>query len=242
DVWLAAECTVERHRRRAVWELPIGFLPEIAKACRAARIQFSCTPFYLEAVSQLQPFVDFFKISSYELLWNDLLVECAMTRKPVVLSTGMANTNEIRHAVETLRFAGCDRLTLLHCVSGYPTPADQANLAAIQTLRDEFGVQVGWSDHTVKAGVLYRAIHRWDAAMIEFHLDLDGTGAEYSTGHCWLPEQIEPVISGVRIGTAADGAGEKVSSPSELADRDWRAAPEDGLRPLKELRSRLTLT
>ncbi|MFQ5632608.1 MAG: N-acetylneuraminate synthase family protein [bacterium] len=231
----------DQHRRRVAWELPVEFLPEIAKACQAARMQFSCTPFYLEAVHLLQPLVDFFKISSYELMWNDLLIECAMTLKPVVLSTGMANTNEIRRAVETLRVAGCEKLTLFHCVSGYPAPANEANLAAIQSLRNEFGVQVGWSDHTGSPAVIYRAVHHWGASMVEFHLDLEGSGAEYETGHCWLPEQIRPVIDTVKLGFAADGAAEKAPSPSELRDRDWRADPEDGLRPLKEIRSRLAL-
>ena len=72
--------------------------------------------------------------------------------------------------------------------------------------------------------------------MVEFHLDLEGDGKEFSSGHCWLPEQIQPVIEAVRIGFQADGSGEKVPMPSELADRDWRADPSDGLRPLLRVR------
>ena len=225
-----------QHRRRKDWELPVEFLPELTKACRKANIQLACTPFYLKAVEELFPYVDFYKIASYELLWNDLLIECAKTDKPVVLSTGMATLQEIRNAVETLRTAGCKDLTLLHCVSGYPAPVAEANLAAIETLRHNFEVEVGWSDHTVTPGVIYRAAHRWQASMIEFHLDLEGLGAEFETGHCWLPNRIGHVIRTVNAGLLSDGIGEKLPTPSELPDRDWRADPEDGLRPLKRKR------
>ena len=94
----------------------------------------------------------------------------------------------------------------------------------------------GWSDHSVSPAVIYRAVHRWGAKMIEFHLDLEGMGEEYKTGHCWLPDQIYPVIEEVTLGFEADGSGKKVPMPSEVADRDWRADPSDGLRPLISVR------
>lgn len=226
----------EEHRRRRAWELPVEFLPSLAARCRQHNILFGCTPFYLEAVEELRPYVDFYKIASYELLWSDLLAACAGTGKPVALSTGMATLEEVQTAVTLLRQAGCQDLTLLHCVSGYPTPPEQCNLAAIETLRRACACNVGWSDHSASPAVIYRAVHRWQASMVEFHLDLDGTGDEYRTGHCWLPDQIAPVIRAIRLGLAADGDGQKVPLPSELSDRDWRADPSDGLRPMKWLR------
>jgi len=238
DELFAPEILKEREelRKRKDWELPVSFLPILKKRCNEKRIQFSCTPFYLKAVEELFQFVDFYKIASYELLWNDLLSACAKTRKPVVLSTGMATLDEIKKAVDGLLSAGCRDLTLLHCISGYPTPIEECNLAAIETLRSTFHLKFGWSDHSVQPAVIYRAIHKWSASMIEFHLDLDGTGDEYKTGHCWLPEQIKEVIKTVKSGFQADGDGIKKPAPSELKDRDWRADPEDGLRPLKRTR------
>lgn len=227
----------EMHRRRKDWELPVEFLPELASRCKEREIQFSCTPFYLDAVGELEPFVDFYKIASYELLWDDLLSACASTGKPVILSTGMAIMSEIEHAVDVLRANGCDHPTLLHCTSAYPTPYAEANLAAIETLRHATGCQMGWSDHTVEPAVIQRAIHRWGAQIIEFHLDLDGYGEEYATGHCWLPEQIGAVIASVTKGLITDGSGIKEPVPVELSDRLWRADPTDGLRPLEEIRS-----
>lgn len=239
--WLFAEGTLPESEvtKRKNWELPLDFLPELSKRCRAQNIEFSCTPFYLAAVAELEPFVAFYKVASYELLWDDLLIACALTGKPVVLSTGMATMEEIQHAVDVLKNNGCAAPVLLHCTSSYPTPYAEANLAAIDTLRRETGCEVGWSDHTVEPAVIHRAIHKWGAKVVEFHLDLDGKGEEFAAGHCWLPDQIAAVIKDVNKGIEADGDGVKEPVPSELPDRMWRADPIDGLRPLKETRDRL---
>ncbi len=225
-----------KHRNRKDWELPINFLPHLAHRCRERKILFSCTPFYLGAVEALEPFVDFYKIASYELLWGALLKECAQTGKPVVLSTGMATLGEVSGAVATLRAAGCQNLTLLHCVSGYPTPSNQCNLAAIKTLRLKFDCPVGWSDHSVSPPVIERAVHHWLSDMVEFHLDIDGKGEEFDSGHCWLPDQMKSVIHDIHLALEADGSGEKSPAPAEQGDCEWRADPSDGLRPLKKIR------
>ncbi len=223
-------------QKRKEWELPLDFLPALSKRCQEKNIQFSCTPFYLDAVKELLPYVDFYKISSYDLLRDDLLTACAQTKKPVVLSTGMATLDEVSHAMSLLNRYECKNITLLHCVSNYPTEPKDCNLAAIETLRTEIDNLVGWSDHTVSPSVIYRAVHKWNASMIEFHLDLDGKGEEYESGHCWLPEQMKEVIECVKNGFEADGNGEKAPSQTELHEREWRADPEDGLRPFKHMR------
>ena len=225
--------------KRKQWELPIEFLPVLSQRCKEKGIQFSCTPFYIEAVDELNQYIDFFKIASYELLWDDLIIACVKTGKPLILSTGMATMEEIRHAVEITNMNGCQNLTLLHCTSAYPTPYEEANLAAIATLRNEFGCKVGWSDHTVDSGVINRAINRWGAEVVEFHMDLEGAGEEFESGHCWLPKNIGHVIKQVRHGLIADGEGIKNPSVSELPDRNWRTDPSDGLRPMKSIRDTL---
>ena len=227
----------EKHRARREWELPLEHLAPLAEHCSARGIAFSCTPFYVEAVEVLRPYVAFYKIASYELLVADLLRACAATGKPVVLSTGMAQMAEIQDAVAVLRQAGATDITLLHCVSAYPAPASEANLSAIAALREATGCKAGWSDHTRRPAVIERAVHRWGAEAVEFHLDLDGKGAEYANGHCWLPQEIAPVIARIRESLSADGDGFKEPQPSEREDRDWRADPADGMRPLRHLRA-----
>ena len=168
-----------QHRDRKKWELPVEYLPELSQRCKEKKIKFGCTPFYLDAVEELEPYIDFYKIASYELLWDELIIKCALTKKPVIISTGMANLTEINHAVDTLRKHNCEP-KVLHCISSYPAPFHEANLSAIDTIRESTKCVVGWSDHTVNPGIIYRAIHKWDAKIIEIHLDLDGNGEEFS--------------------------------------------------------------
>ncbi len=230
---------------RKAWELPEAFNAELAARSRSRGIQFASTPFYLDAVALLEPHVDFFKLASYQLLWTDMLREVARTGKPVVLATGMSTLMEVRRAVHVLREAGCAELTLLHCVSTYPTAPEDANLAAIETMRAHFDVPIGWSDHTVDLDVVERAVRRYKVPMVEFHFDLDGEGEEYGVGHCWLPERVRTLFGRlkkrrwVRRKHFADGDGRKEPQEVELEERRWRTDPSDGLRPLLEVRAEL---
>jgi sialic acid synthase SpsE len=238
DQLFAPEILIHRKEiaARKDWELPTEFLEPLSKACKDKEIKFSCTPFYLKAVDELLPFVDFYKIASYEILWDELLIKCAQTKKPLIISTGMANEKEISHAVKVIKDHGCNDLTVMHCTSSYPSPYEEANLAAIESLRQLTGCKVGWSDHTCNPGVIYRSINHWNASAIEFHLDLDEQGEEYESGHCWLPHEMKLVIDGVNNGFAADGDGIKQPMKCELIEREWRADPSDGLRPLLSVR------
>jgi N-acetylneuraminate synthase len=225
----------ERH----AWELPLAMLPEVRATCDDAGVALGATPFGLWAVDALAGYVDFFKIASYELLWHELLRACAATGKPLVISTGMASEAEIASAVDAVE----GELRLLHCVSGYPTPPEQANLAAIETLRARFGCPVGWSDHTGAEAVVVRAVARWRASDVELHVDLDGTGFE-AGAHNWTPARIGALRAAIDAArpvpdSELDGDGRKQPQPVEEPDVPWRADPSDGLRPLRELRPQL---
>jgi|GEM_PF-593477 len=243
------------HRLRRRWELPVRFVSELAACAREAGLKFGCSPFHLAAVGQLADQVDFLKIASYELTWPALIRACAATGLPLMLSTGMADATEIRQAAATAVDAGCLDLTVLHCVSRYPVPPEQCNLAAMGSVRtmlaDEFPdrrIAVGWSDHSVDPGVIERAVRHWRADPVEFHFDLEGAGAEFGGGHCWLPDQIGPVIataeqtvseSGFPIGAdSCDGDGVLQPRDGESQERSWRADPVDGLRPTRTVRDR----
>ncbi len=241
------------HRQRRRWELPLHFLKDLASCCRDEGVLFGCTPFDLQAVDILEPLTDFLKIASYELPWLGLIDHCASTGQPLMMSTGMANIDECQAAVQTARQAGCEKLTVFHCVSNYPAPAAQCNLSAIESLRrllGEDGGRVGWSDHSRSAAVVKRAVDYWQAEAVEFHFDLEGQGEEFGAGHCWLPEDIAPVIAGVSsgdeivqalnakpaAGPQCDGLGQVAPTDSEMEERTWRADPEDGLRPTRPVR------
>lgn len=222
---------------REAWELPESFNADLAARAQELGVRFSSTPFYRDAVDVLAPHVDFFKVASYQVPWLELLELVGRTRKPVVLSTGMADEGEIARAVDALGEAGCDELTLLHCVSDYPTRPEDANLAAIATLRERFGTRVGWSDHTVSPAVVRRAVRRFGAEIVELHYDLDGEGAEFACGHCWTPEGLRELRRVLAepgddpAGDPADGDGTLGFRPAEAHERRWRSDPSDGLRP-----------
>lgn len=122
---------------------------ELAKCCAEHNVDFLSTPFDLEAVTELSPYVPFFKISSSDITNIPLIREVAATQKPVVLSTGASFINEIRLAVAELHDFGCRDVLLMHCVLNYPTESSSANLDAIKTLQSEFSdCIIGYSDHT----------------------------------------------------------------------------------------------
>ncbi len=232
-------------RARRAWELPIEFLQPIAERCRALGMELGATPFGLWAVDALEPYVDFFKIASYELLWEALIRHAAASGRPLVISTGMACVTEIDAAVAAARAAGCRDLRLLHCVSGYPTPPEQCNLAAIGALRERYVCPVGWSDHSARIEIVKRAVRRWGASDVELHVDLDGGGSE-AGAHNWSPAALDELIAGLAEPgaddgkglapeegpTATDGDGIKRPMPIERPNVAWRADPSDGLRPL----------
>lgn len=224
------------HALKRNWELPLSFLPRIANHCENRKIRLGFTPLYLEAVEELLPYVDFFKISSHELQWEALLILCAQTGKPVLISTALATMEEVDNAVAVLQQNGCEDLTVLQCVSAFPAPLAECNLSVIDVYRNRYNVRVGWSDHSVSPAVMYRAVWELHSDVVEFHLDLDGDGPEYRAGHCWLPHEIAFVIRTVKEGQVAGGDGDKVPVPAELSQRAWRADPMDGLRPMRSLR------
>ena len=193
----------------------------------------------MEGVRFLKDYVDFFKISSYELLWNKLLIECAKTNKPIIISTGMATLNEVSRAVKNLKNTGNKNITVMHCISTYPADFKFANLSVIEKLRKKLKVNIGWSDHTVNPNVIMRAIYRWNVKDIELHYDLeDKKGYEFKGGHCWLPQDAFKLIHNINEGLLSDGKNIKKPTKSELKDRDWRTDPIDGLRPFIKIRKK----
>ena len=116
-----------------------------------------------------------YKIASFELIDLALIARVARTGKPMIMSTGMANQSEIREAIDTAKDNGCNEMVILHCVSGYPAPADQYNLKTISDLSERFDVLSGLSDHTIDNATAIAAV-ALGACLIEKHVTLDRQG------------------------------------------------------------------
>jgi len=226
----------KNHRSRKKWELNEKFIPILAKECRKNNIKFCVTPFYLEAVDIIRPYVDYIKIASYELLWKELLIKCAKTKKPIIISTGMANIKEVLNAIGILKKNGAKKIIILHCVSNYPAKIESLNLSAINTIRRKTKLSTGWSDHSNDPLVILTAVEKWKASYIEMHIDIEGKGYEFTSGHCWLPDKAKSLIYFIKNKKVIDGNGVKKPSKSELKERKFRADPIDGLRPIRKFR------
>lgn len=209
--------------------------------CRVCGIEFLSTPFDLESLDLLAGRFNLpcIKIPSGEITDALLLFETAKTGKPVILSTGMSTLGEIEEALGVLAFgylrgsrpsmeafreAYCsvegqailqDKVTLLHCTTEYPAPFGDVNLKVMDTLRNAFGLPVGYSDHTEGIAVPVAAVAR-GAVVIEKHFTLDRAlpGPDHKAS--LEPSDLKRMVDAIRVIEQALGTGRKHPAPSEL--------------------------
>lgn len=179
-----------------------------AKAREVGITAFS-SPFDTSAVALLESLATpAYKIASSELVDVNLIAAVAATGKPLILSTGMATFAEIGEAIAAVEAAGNRQLCLLHCVAGYPTPADQANLNTLAAL-GQFGYPVGLSDHSSGVAVAAAAV-AMGAVMVEKHFCLSRDGA-VDSDFSLLPDELADLVTACRRvfalrGSVVDGA------------------------------------
>lgn len=194
----------------AAMELPEDWLPRLRARADEHGLAFIASPFHEEAVAVLDPYVDAFKIASYELTHAPLLREVAKRDKPVIMSTGASNLDEVREAVATLEAAGCDRLALMQCTAAYPSPPEAVNVRALVTLRETFGIPAGLSDHSEDPVVAPMAAAALGAALIEKHYTLSKHLPGPDHAFAIEPEGLRRLVAGVRAVERVVGSGAKV--------------------------------
>ena len=146
---------------------------EIFDYARSKKIQIFSTPFDLNSVKFLESLnVDLYKIASMDIVNLPLIKEVAQTGKPVILSCGMSTLGQVEEAVNTIQRENNNNLMLLHCNSSYPASPEEMNLSVIQTLKNNFNIPVGLSDHTFGISVSKIAI-TLGADIIERHFTID---------------------------------------------------------------------
>lgn len=165
-------------------ETPYEWHQAMFDHARKLGITIFSTPFDETAVDLLEDLgTPVYKIASFEIVDLPLIRYAASTGKPMIMSTGMASEEEIEEAVTTAREAGCNDMILLHCISSYPAPIDQANLRQIPELTRRFGVISGLSDHTMGTTAAVTAV-ALGACVIEKHFTLSrqdkGPDSEFS--------------------------------------------------------------
>lgn len=216
----APQATYQRERASAasqramleLLELPHAALVDVRRRADERGIVFLSTPFDAASLAELVMLdVAAIKIGSGDLTNLGLLREAAATRKPLLLSTGMADEDEI---ARVLRALGSVPLVLLHCTSAYPAPIEDANLRAMATMRERFGVPIGYSDHTPGIDVAMAAA-ALGAVVIEKHLTLDRSMRGPDHAASLDPSEFRRLVIGVRDVVAALGDGVKRPQPSE---------------------------
>lgn len=180
------------------------------------------TPFDETAVDLLEDLdAPAYKIASFELTDLPLVAYVARTGKPMIMSTGMASEQEIAEAVATARDAGCKQLVLLHCISSYPAPMEQANLSQVPELGKRFDVVPGLSDHTLGTTASVAAVVL-GACLIEKHFMLSREDQSPDSGFSIEPEELERLCRETRDAWLAVGSPgfERVSA--EDSNRSFR--------------------
>ena len=188
---------------------------ELQRYANQQEIGFLSTPFDLESVAFLNSLsMDFWKLPSGEITNLPYLETIGKTGKRVVMSTGMCEMHEIAEALQVLRKNGTVDITLLHCNTQYPTPFGDVNLRAMQTIQKEFGLPVGYSDHTTGIEVPIAAV-ALGAAVIEKHFTLDKTMEGPDHRASLEPDELKQMVQSIRNIERSLGSGDKKRTESE---------------------------
>jgi N,N'-diacetyllegionaminate synthase len=184
----------------------------IAERARKRRLIFLSTPYDEESVDLLETLgVPAYKVGSSDLTNHPFLEYVAKKDRPIILSTGMSSLAEIREAVAAIRNQGNEAIVLLHCVSSYPCVPADCNLRAMQTLRDDFGLPVGFSDHTMGVEVALAAT-ALGAVIIEKHFTLSRRLPGPDQRASLEPQEFRRMVSGIR--TTEQALGSSVKAPA----------------------------
>jgi N,N'-diacetyllegionaminate synthase len=189
---------------------------ELIKYCKLKNVKFLSTAFDFESMDFLKNKLDFYKIPSGEITNLPYLEKVAKLGLSVVMSTGMANMQEVRDAFDILVKNGLkkDDITILHCNTEYPTPMEDVNLTAMLSIKKELDVKIGYSDHTLGIEVPIAAV-AMGAKVIEKHFTLDRKMKGPDHKASLEPDELKAMVTGIRNIELALGDGIKKPSKSE---------------------------
>ena len=189
---------------------------DLMDLCRKRNIDFLSSPFDEESADLLDRLgVPAFKIPSGEITNHPFLEHIAGKKKPMILSTGMSSLEEVEEAVGVIFSTGNAALTLLHCVTEYPAPVEEINLRAMLTMKEAFGLPVGYSDHTPGIEIALAAV-ALGAEVIEKHFTLDRRMPGPDHKASLEPQELRDMFKAIRNVERALGDGKKVPAPCEV--------------------------
>ncbi|MDL0119328.1 N-acetylneuraminate synthase family protein [Halobacterium salinarum] len=206
-------------------EMPYEWIPKLHDYCHERSVDFLSTPFDERSAAELEEYVPAWKVASYTSSHIPFLEYLADTDKPIIMSTGAHELNEVADSVSVLRDSGVSDLVVLQCAAAYPTPLSEINVRVIETLQEEFNVSSGLSDHTLDPITAPSAAVSLGAAVVEKHFTLDKTMEGPDHQFALEPDNLDRMVSAIRDTEAALGTGEKhiLEVEEELYEKARRA-------------------
>jgi len=197
-------------------EMPREWIPELKEYCDKKGIIFFATPFDFEAVDELDIYVELFKVASFEIVDLPLIEYIAKKGKPTIISTGLANMEEIEDAYLTYTKTGNNKLIFLQCASVYPATPELINLRSMEAISKTFGVITGLSDHTLGTHISVAAV-AMGAKVIEKHFTLSRKLKGPDHPFAIEPNELKEMVKQIRDVEKALGDGKKLGyKPEEL--------------------------
>jgi N-acetylneuraminate synthase len=206
-------------------EMPYEWIPKLHEYCRERNVYFLSTPFDERSADELEEYVPAWKVASYTSSHLPFLEYLAGTDKPIIMSTGAHTLDEAAESVSALRDADVSDLVLLQCVAAYPTPLSDINVRVVETLREEFNVPTGLSDHTLDPVTAPSAAVALGASVVEKHFTLDKSMEGPDHKFALEPDELDQMVTAVRDTEVALGTREKrvLDAEEELYEKARRA-------------------
>lgn len=203
-------------------QMPWEWHKPLFEHARALDITIFSSPFDRTAVDLLEDLnAPAYKIASFEAVDLPLIKYVASTRKPMIISTGMADKEEIGEAIQAAYDGGCKELVVLHCVSGYPAPSEDYNLLTMVDIAKYFNVSVGLSDHTLDNTTAITSV-ALGACLIEKHFTLDRNGGGPDDSFSLEPKELEQLCQGAKTAWQALGCVDYGRKSSEQGNAQFR--------------------